>query len=78
MVHNTLTMVSYIFRGVGALRRFHTIKRPAFRKPPSQIDIEKICLSGDIPDKFNFAKDVFDKHVVRFHNFKIHLETINS
>lgn len=30
------------------------------------IDLEAICRSGKIPKTFNFARDVFEKHVVSF------------
>lgn len=30
------------------------------------IDLEAVCKTGKIPKTFNFARDVFEKHVVSF------------
>lgn len=41
------------------------------------IDLEAICKTGNIPTTFNFARDVFEKHVVSFVEQTSLLDDIN-
>lgn len=35
------------------------------------LDLQEMCRTGNVPEKFNFARDVFDWHVVRINIYGV-------
>lgn len=42
------------------------------------IDLEAVCKTGKIPKTFNFARDVFEKHVVSCYQRFFRLNSLSS
>lgn len=58
----TFTSSRQVCKPARVLKSFYK----CFLTRKSHANLEKICLTGNVPKRFNFAHDVFDRHVVSY------------